>query len=203
MPNAGTNLPGSEGIFVGWIVAYEENRLGAIKLVHRQQGIGGPFTTKGAQRGDQTGVVHSAVMVDVIGAEGGAGEPLEEIVFLVGGAIGADETDRVGAIFGMNFFQLCRGSLCGFFPGNWIKLVALAHHRLADALFMLGKIEAKAAFHAEKITVDAGKVAVVRAHDFVITHAERDLATVRAVCTSGGDVLHFPRTSLVAIRAAG
>src|ERR1700732_2160791 len=144
MPNAGTNLPGSEGIFVGWIVAYEENRLGAIELVHGQQGIGGPFTTKGAKRGDQAGVVRSAVMVEVIGAEGGAGETLEEIVFLVGGAIGADETDRVGAILGVNFLQLGGGGLRGFFPGNWVKLVALAHHRLADALFMLGEIEAKA-----------------------------------------------------------
>src|SRR3984893_1811656 len=199
MPNAGTNLPGSEGIFVGWIVADKQDGLRAVELLHGQQGIAGAL----AKRSDQAGVVRSAVMVDVIGAEGGAGEALEEIVFLVGGAIGADETDRVGAILGVNFLQLGGGGLRGFFPRNGIKLVALSDHWLADALFMLREIETEAALDAEKITVDAGKVAVVRAHDLVITHAERDLATVRAVRASSGNVLHFPRTRLVAICAAG
>src|SRR4029077_18862285 len=56
---------------------------------------------------------------------------------------------------------------------------------------------------AEKILVNAGEVTIIRAHDFVIAHAEGDLAAVGAVRASCGDVLHFPRPRFVAIRAAG
>ncbi len=70
-----------------------------IKLVHREQGIGGVFT----QCGDQAGVIHGAVMIDVVGTERGAGEALEEIVLFVRGAIGADEADGISAVLGVKF----------------------------------------------------------------------------------------------------
>src|SRR5690242_8417343 len=84
-----------------------------------------------------------------------------------------------------------------------MELVAPAHHGLADAVFVRGEIEPEASLYAEKILVDAGEVAIVGAHDFVIAHAEGDLAAVGAVRASGGDVLHLPGARLVAIGAAG
>src|SRR5262245_10178258 len=68
---------------------------------------------------------------------------------------------------------------------------------------MLGEIEAEAALHAEKISVDAAEVAIVGANDFVIAYAEGGLAAVRAVRAGGGKVLHFPGPRLVAVGAAG
>src|SRR5712672_4396834 len=97
--DAGANLPSGERILVGRVVADEKNRLGMIKLIHGQQGISSVF----AQRGDQAGVVSGAMMIDVVGAEGGAGEALEEIVFFVGGAVRADEAERIRAVLGVNF----------------------------------------------------------------------------------------------------
>src|SRR6267142_1165135 len=143
------------------------------------------------------------MVIDVIGAEGGAGEALEEIVFFVGSAIRADEADGIGAVLGVNFFELGGGGLRGFFPGDGKELVALAQERLTDALFVLREIETEAAFYEQKIVVNAGKVAIVGAHDFVIAYAERDFAAVGAVRARCGDVLHLPRARLVAIGAAG
>ena len=104
MADARANLPRGEWILIGRIVADEENGLRVIKLIHRQQGIGGAFATKGAQRGDQAGVVGGAMVIDIVGAEGGAGQALEEVIFFVGSAVGANEADGVRAIFGVNFF---------------------------------------------------------------------------------------------------
>src|SRR5271165_539896 len=67
---------------------------------------------------------------------------------------------------------------------------------------MLGEIKAEAALHTKEFLVDAGKVAIVGAQDLVIAHAERGLATIRAMGADGRDILHLPRPRLVAIRAA-
>src|SRR4029077_20795320 len=90
-----------------------------------------------------------------------------------------------------------------FFPGNGKELVALAHHGLANTVFMLRKIKTEAALHAKEVLVYAGEIAIVRAHDFVIAHAESNFAAVGAVRTRRGHVFHFPGVRLVAIRAAG
>src|SRR5882762_7563187 len=143
------------------------------------------------------------MVIDVIGAEGGAGETLEEIVFFVGSAIRADEADGIGAVLGVNFFELGGRGLRGFLPGDGKELVALAQERLPDALFVLREIETEAALDAQNIVVDAGEVAIVGAHDFVIAHAQGDLAAVGAVRARCGDVLHLPRACFVSIGAAG
>src|SRR5476649_1840140 len=68
---------------------------------------------------------------------------------------------------------------------------------------MLGEVEAEAALHAEEIFIDTGKIAVVGAHDFVISNAQGGFAAVRTVRADRGDILHFPRAGLVAVGAAG
>src|SRR5882762_6921884 len=98
--DAGANLPSGERILVGRVVADEKNRFGMVKLIHGQQGISSVFT----QRGDQASVICGAMVIDVVGAEGGAGQALEEIVLFVGGAVRADEAERIRPVFGVNFF---------------------------------------------------------------------------------------------------
>ena len=156
-----------------------------------------------AERGDQTGIIHGAMMIDVVGAKGRASEALEEIIFFVGSAIRTDEADRIGPVGVENLLQFCRGGFGSLFPGNGIEFVALADQGLLDAFGMLGEIEAEAAFYAKEIAVNAGEVAIVGPQDLVIAHAQRGLAAVGAVCADGGDVCHFPGSRFVAIGAAG
>src|SRR3979490_2786314 len=95
MADAGANLPSGEGILVGRIVADHQNGLGVIKLIHGQQGISSVF----AQRGDQAGVIRGAMVIDVVGAEGGSGQALEEIVLFVGSAIRPVEANEENFLF--------------------------------------------------------------------------------------------------------
>src|SRR5215467_11146094 len=107
-------------------------------------------------------------MIDVVGSEGSACEALQQVIFFVGSAVRADEADGFLAAGAVSGFQLGCGGLCGFFPGDREQLVTFANERLANALGMIGKIEAKAALYAEKIFVDAAEIAIVGAKDFVI-----------------------------------
>src|SRR5579863_4884044 len=68
---------------------------------------------------------------------------------------------------------------------------------------MIGEVEGVAAFHAEKIVVDAALVTIVTAHDLhacvSAAHAQRGLAAIRAVSAGGANMVHFPRTCFVTI----
>src|SRR5882724_12944248 len=101
------------------------------------------------------------MVIDVVGAKGGAGEALEQVILFVGSAIGADEANGVGAVGVENLLQLCGGGFRSFFPGDGIEFVAFAKQWLLDAFGMFGEIETEAAFHAEEIAVDARKVTIV------------------------------------------
>ena len=68
---------------------------------------------------------------------------------------------------------------------------------------MVVEIESVAALDAQELAIDAGVVAIISANNFVVAHAERGLASVRAMRADGADMLHLPRPRLVAIRAAG
>src|SRR5260370_42223720 len=68
---------------------------------------------------------------------------------------------------------------------------------------MRSEIKSEAGLHAEEFLGDAGKVAIVGAHDFVIAHAESGLASVGTVRADRGDIFHLPRAGFVAIGAAG
>src|SRR5437667_10866008 len=102
------------------------------------------------------------MMVNVICAEGAACESLQEVAFLVAGAVRADESDRIRPSRVERLLEPLRRGLRGLFPANWQQFVPFADQRRAQALGMLREIEAKAPFHAQKILVDAGEVAVLR-----------------------------------------
>src|SRR5215471_9237368 len=106
-------------------------------------------------------------------------------------------------MLGMDFLQPGGCGLRCFLPGNRKQLVALAHHRLLDALRMPGEIEAETPFHAEEVAVDSAEVAVVGANDLMIAHAQCGLAAVGAMRAGGGGVFHLPGSGLVAVGAAG
>src|SRR5271163_4325508 len=83
------------------------------------------------------------------------------------------------------------------------ELAVAANEWLTDALGIAREIESEAALATQEFAVHAGGIAIIGAQDFVVAHAERGLAAVRAVRAGIGNVLHLPRPRLVAIGAAG
>ena len=145
-------------------------------------------------------------MIDVVGAEHRPGKLLQQVVFFVGGAVGADDADglppRLSRI-SRSFVPACSQRLL---PTDFGKLaVCLAQQRLGQAVGVVGKIEGVASLDAQEVAIDAALVAVVAAQDLraVINaaHAQGGLASVSAVGADGGDVIHLPGAGLVTIGA--
>ena len=85
----------------------------------------------------------------------------------------------------VHLLQAARDFCQRVFPAGGFELAVAAHQRLVDAFGMSREIEAEAALDAEKIAVEAGDVAIIGAQNFVVAHAERGLAAVRAVRADG------------------
>src|SRR3954469_8302470 len=64
---------------------------------------------------------------------------------------------------------------------------------------MFVEVEGVASFHAQKLAIHSGAIAVIGAHDLAVTNAESCLAAVRTVRTDGPDVLHLPRPGLITV----
>ena len=118
-----------------------------------------------AERCDQAGVIGGAVMVDVVGADRGARDAAEQVIFFVGGAIRADEADRIGAVRAVKLVKRARRLASASSQLSGIELAIAADQRLSQALGMLGEIKSEAALDAQEFIVDAGEVAVIGAHD--------------------------------------
>src|ERR1700745_2616663 len=67
---------------------------------------------------------------------------------------------------------------------------------------MFVEIERIAALYAEKLAVDSGAVAIVRADDVAVTDAQCGFTSVRAVGADRAHMLHFPRPRLIRVRSA-
>jgi hypothetical protein len=172
-------------------------------IVLRGEEAGG--ACEGGGKGD---VVGGAVVVDVVGADDGAGELLEEVIFLVGGAVGADDADAVGTLGVAQLAEACAGEGECLFPGDWLEAaVGLAEQWGREALDAVGEVEAVAAFVAEEVAVHAALVAVVAANDFGAVgdgaDTEGGLAAIAAMGADGGDVVHLPGAGFIAIGTRG
>src|SRR5580658_6112097 len=102
-----------------------------------------------------------------------------------------------------NLFQAPRDFFERIFPAGRFELAVATHQRLAHAFGIVSEIETEAPLAAEEFAIYAGLIAIIGAQDFVVAHAQRGLAAVRAVRAGIRNVLHFPRPRLVAIGAAG
>src|ERR1700722_20195611 len=88
------------------------------------------------------GVVSGAVVIDVVGAEHGAREFLQKVVFFVSGAVGADDADGFAALTVADFTELAAGVGQSLFPTDLGELaVGLAHERLGQTVGVVGKVE--------------------------------------------------------------
>ena len=155
------------------------------------------------QRRGESREVGGAVMVDVVGLQHHARELLQQVILFVGGAVRADDADRLPAMLLASFLEALSDQLKRLFPGGWRQLPILANQRLGQAVFVIGEIESVAALDAEEIAVDAALVAIVSAHNLHAglgaAHAQSGLASVGAVGAGRADVVHLPGTRLIAI----
>src|SRR5215469_30707 len=87
-------------------------------------------------------------------------------------------------------------------PACRLELAVPPDQRLAQAFRVVGEVKPETSFRAQKLAVDSGMIAIVRAKDFVVAHAERRFAAIRAMGAWIWNVGHFPGPRLIAIRAA-
>ena len=66
-------------ILIRRIVADDEDSFGLIKLLHRERAFRGAIT----KRGDQPGVIRSAMMINIVRAKGRARQALKQVILLV------------------------------------------------------------------------------------------------------------------------
>ena len=130
-----------------------------------------------------------------------ARELLQVVIFFVAGVVRAD--DRELAVARLHFVELVRRRGQSFRPRHRLQVAVPANHRRLQALRAVHEIGRVAALDAQELAVDARAVAIVAANDFVVANAQRGLAAIGAMRANGADVLHFPGTRLIAIRAAG
>ncbi len=98
----GAQVPGQQGMLLGGIVAQEQDGGRGHGFAQRSGAI--LLAGEGAGKG---GVVGGAVVIDVVGAQHRAGKFLQEVVFFVGGAIGADDADGFAALGYRGFRAVC------------------------------------------------------------------------------------------------
>ena len=84
------------------VIAKEQDAGRFKNILHTRISVGG---AGGGQRAHQGGVIRRAVMVEVVGPKHGAREAFEDVVFLVGGAVRADDGDRIAAVRGYDLLH--------------------------------------------------------------------------------------------------
>src|ERR1019366_10292565 len=68
---------------------------------------------------------------------------------------------------------------------------------------MRREVKSKSPLGAQKFAVDSAEVSIIRTQNFIVSHAQRHFASIRAVRAYRRRVSHFPRPCFVAIRPAG
>ncbi len=169
--------------------ADHQNELGMLHIVdlvaHRARAH--PFE----QRGHAGRMAQPGAVIDVVAAEAGAHQLLEQVGLFVAAFGRAETGQRLVAVAGTQVFELAGGEIERFFPGGLAEGVApvalvrqqsrvFRHARLADqrpgqALRVVRVVEAKAAFDAQAAVV-GGAIAALDADDDLVFHVVGDLA---------------------------
>src|SRR5664279_3085938 len=147
------------------------------------------------------------MVVNVVGAQNQPRELLQQVIFFVAGAVGANHADSGGAVAGQHLLELRCDQLQCLLPSRRNEFAFVLDEWLLDAVAAVGEVEGVPPLDAEEVAIDAALVAVVAAHNLHAgvgaADAQRGLAAVSAMGADGADVLHLPRTRLVPISARG
>ena len=88
---------GGDGMVFGGVGADDEDALGVGQL---RDGVGHGAGTESRGQTDHGGAMsESGAVIDVVGADGGPGKFLDQVVFFVGDLGGGQHRHRVGAVF--------------------------------------------------------------------------------------------------------
>src|SRR5207244_2218398 len=121
----------------------------------------------------------------VLSADNFRSEFLQRVKRFVGEARTADDSDRITAVGFGNCIKLLSREANRFVPGRGDQLAAflISNQRRAKTLFVIDERMPKAAFNAEKLSVQSVHVTVARddAHQLVASRTKRHLATVRTI----------------------
>jgi hypothetical protein len=126
--------------------------------------------------------------IDVVIAERGAHQLLDEIGFLVGASRGRDATDRPAAVFGLNALELGCGIGERLVPRDLLPRIrdAPANHRALDAIGMRGIAPRETALDARMSVV--GEAVLVGHHPHNLVAANLGLeGTAHAAIAAGSD----------------
>src|SRR6185437_11872068 len=196
--NVVANLPRQQRMLVRRIIANQQNRRRTRHIAHAGGQILFPVKC-----GSECRKVGCAVMVNIVRSQHHARELLQQVILFVGRASGTDHANRLAAVAIANFLELLSDEFEGFFPRRWNQAPALLHQGLHQAVFVLDEVECVTSLDAEEIAIDATLVAIISANNLHAgirsAHPQSRLAAVTAVGAGRSDVLHLPRTRLVAI----
>ncbi len=174
-PQPPLHLRGEHRMSVGGVRADHENH---IRLHHRVEVLSPRGLTQSLFEAiPGRGMAHPRAGVDVVVAEAGTHEFLDQVGFLVRAAGGGDAADGVASILGLDSLQLACRVADRLFPRHLAPRVGDlgADHRLDDAIRMRRIADRKAALHAGVTVI--GMTILVRhhAHHFLALHlgAER------------------------------
>ena len=123
---------GEDGMVFGGVGADDEDEAGFFDV---GDGAGVAAVADGALEALGGGILAVAgAVVDVVGADDGAGELLHEVGLFVGGLRGGDESQGVGAVAGFNLGEALLDDVKGVLPGDGDEGVADAEQRGGEAV---------------------------------------------------------------------
>ena len=144
------------------------------------------------------------MVIDVVGLKNHASELLQQVVLFVRGAVRPDDADARAAVLICTLAQPFSRELQRIFPRGGNQAPVLANQRLLEPVFMVGEIEGVTALDAQEVSVDTALVAIVATDNLHAgigaANAQGGFASIAAVRAGRPNVVHLPRTRLVAIR---
>ena len=155
------------------------------------------------QRGHRAGVAEPGAVIDIVGAEPGADEFLEQVGLLVRSLGGAEAGQGRSAMVVAQPLEPGRGGVERLVPARLAKMaervrrvdlvvpafrgVRLADQRPRQAMAVMDIVETEAPLHAEPVPIGRAVPAVDR-NDLLVLDVEGDLAADTAIGAQAGDL---------------
>jgi len=129
--------------------------------------------------------------INVVVAEAGTNQLLDEIGFFVAATGRGDSTDGVASVLRLDSPQLPGGVLDGFVPGHFAPRITdlRADHRLQNAIRVSGIADGEPALHAGVAVVGMSVLVWDHANDFLALHLGAERTTNTAIGAGRDDAV--------------
>jgi len=181
----------NDGVALGGVGADDDHAVAGSHVPQLPDGVGHGAAAKGSgQTGHAGGVSEPGAVVDVVGADAGAQEFLEEVVLLVGAAGAAQPSHGVGAERCGGSGQAVGDKCQGLVPGGRGQPAVSSDKRGGQAIGVVDEIEAEPALGAQRPLVDRRFRSGRDADDAAIRDLQGQGAADAAVGTNRMGALH-------------